>query len=136
VRALGACAVITALLLSSCGGINAPDLFLVQRGGTVPGARLTLLVNDEGGVRCNAGPERKLSDAQLIEARAIQEDLRGPAGDHLALPPGPGSVLSYRVRDENGSVSFSDNSRGQPSVLHRLALFVLQAAQRVCGLPL
>ena len=129
-------AVAAAIVLAGCGGIKAPDLFLVQRTGDVPGARLTLLVNDEGAVHCNGGPVRKLGDKQLVEARGIQEDLRGPAAKHLSLPPGPGSVLSYRLRDENGSVSFGDNSRGQPPVFHRLALFVLQAAQRVCGLPL
>jgi hypothetical protein len=136
VRALGAGAALAALAFTGCGGIRAHDLFLVQRSGSVPSAQLTLLVNDEGGARCNGGPERKLGDAQLIEARAIQEDLSGPAAKHLMLPPGPRSVFSYRVRDEDGSVSFSDDSSGQPAVFHRLALFVLQTAQRVCGLPL
>ena len=135
-RAFGVCLAVAALPLAGCGGIRAPDLFLVQRSGTVPGAPLTLLVNDEGGVRCNGGPLRKLGDAQLLEARAVQEDLRGSAAKHLSLSPGPRSVLSYRVRDENGSVSFSDDSSGQPPVFHRLALFVLQTAQRVCGLPM
>lgn len=122
--------------LQACGGILAPDLFLVQRSGSVPGARLTLLVNEEGGVHCNGGPTLKLNDAQLVEARGLQEDLRGPASKHLSLLPGPRSVFSYRLRDENGSVSFSDDSSGQPAVLHRLALFVLQTSQRVCHLPL
>jgi hypothetical protein len=45
-------------------------------------------------------------------------------------------VLSYYVRDENGTVSFSDDSPGQPAVLRRLALFVLQSAQQVCRLPM
>jgi len=31
--------------------------------------------------------------------------LRGPAAKRLSLPPGPRSVLSYRVRDENGSAN-------------------------------
>lgn len=135
-RALSAGAALAALALAGCGGIKAHDLFLVQRSGSVPGAQLTLLVNDEGGVRCNGGPQRKLGDAQLIEARAIQEDLRGPAAKHLTLPPGPRPVFSYRVRDEDGSVSFSDDSSGQPAVFHRLVLLVLRTAQRVCGLPL
>ena len=62
-----------ALLLGGCGGIKAPDLFLVQRTGTVPGARLTLLVNEEGGVRCNGGRTLKLGDAQLVEARGMKQ---------------------------------------------------------------
>jgi hypothetical protein len=125
-----------ALLLGACGGLKAADLFLVQRSGGVPGAALTLLVNEEGGVRCNGAPERKLDDAQLVEARDIQEALHDPASKHVALAPAPGSVFSYRARLESGSVSFSDNSPRQPTVFRRLALFVLRTAQRVCQLPL
>ena len=134
-RTLGA-GVTAALLLGGCGGIKAPDLFIVTRSGRVAGAQLTLLINEEGGVRCNGGPTRKLADSQLIEARTIQEDMRGPASRHLSLPPQAGSVLSYRLRQESGSVAFSDNPSGQPGVFRRLSLFVLQTAQRVCRLPL
>jgi hypothetical protein len=131
---------VVALAIAGCGGITAPDLFIVQRSGSGPHARLTLLVNEEGGVTCNgvssvAGRKLKLSAPQLVEARAIQEDLREPADKHSSLAPGAKSVLSYKLRDENGSVSFSDDSRGQPQVFRRLALFVLRAAQQVCGLP-
>lgn len=121
-------------LMAGCGGLKAPDLFLVQRFGGGAGARLTLLVNEEGGVRCNGGPMLKLGDAQLVDARAIQEDLHGPASAHLSLPARPGSVLSYEVREESGTVRFSDNSSREPAVLRRLALFVLQTAQQVCHL--
>src|SRR6202035_1012984 len=114
----------------------AADLFVVQRSGSVPGAQLTLLVDEEGGVRCNGGPIAKLSDPQLIEARAIQEDMRKPAEQRVSLAPGPRSVFSYRLRQENGDVSFSDDSPGQPQVFHRLALFVLRTSQQVCHLPL
>jgi hypothetical protein len=133
VVALGVGAV--ALALGGCGGIKAPDLFIVERSGSAPAARLTLLVNEEGGVRCNSGPQLRLSDPQLVQARALQEELKGSAGEHLSLPAQPGSVLSYRVRDENGQVSFADNSAGQPKVLRNLALFVLQVATSVCRLP-
>jgi hypothetical protein len=126
----------TAVLLAGCGGIVAPDLFIVQRSGSVAGAPLTLVVNEQGGVRCNGGRAEKLSDPQLIQARAIQEDLRDPASKHISLSAGRGSVLSYYVRDENGTVRFSDDSSGQPKVFRRLALFVLQTAQQVCHLPM
>ena len=133
VGAIGAAALAT--LAAGCGGgIRAPDLFIVQRTGSVPGAGLTLLVNEEGGVRCNGGATLKLSDPALVQARAIQEDLHEPASEHVSLAPRPGSVLSYYVRDENGSVRFADNSAGQPAVFHNLALFVLQTAQQVCHL--
>ncbi len=139
-----AAALLTALslasTLASCGGIKAPDLFVVQRSGDGPHARLTLLVDEEGGVHCNGvgrrdGRQLKLSDSQLIEARAIQEDLQEPSSKHTSLPPAPGSVLSYFVRDENGWVRFADDSAHQPKVFRRLALLTLQVAQQVCGLP-
>ena len=124
------------LVLGGCGGVRAADLFLLQRSGNVAGAKLTLLVNEEGGVRCNGNRTGRLSDARLIEARAITDDLRGPASEHLSLPARPGAVLSYDVRSEKGSVRFADNSAGQPAVLHRLALFVLRTAQQTCHLAI
>jgi len=131
-----AAAVACALLLGGCGGVTAPDLFVVQRSGSSSHARLTLLVDEEGGVTCNGRAARqKLSDAQIIKAREIQEDLEKPSARHLSLPPRRGSVLRYFVRDESGWVRFSDNSAGQPAVLQKLQLFVLQSSQEVCHLP-
>jgi hypothetical protein len=125
-----------ALALAGCGGVTAPDLFVVRRSGTSANARLTLLVDEEGGVSCNGRKARsKLSDPQIIKAREIQEELEKPSSAHLSLAPRAGSVMSYEVRDEKGTVRFADNSAGQPAVLHKLQLFVLQAAQQVCRLP-
>jgi len=129
-------AVATVALAGGCGGIQPPDLFIVQRSGSVAGARLTLLVNEEGGVSCNGGATLKLSDPALVQARAIQEELLNLANTHLSLPAQPGSVLAYYVRDEHGTVRFADNSAGQPKALHSLALFVLQTAQQICHLQM
>lgn len=129
-----AVSIAAATLAAGCGGVRAPDLFVVERSGPTSGARLTLLVDEEGNLHCNGGPQLKLSDPQLIQARALQEELHTPAGEHLALPPRPGSVFGYRVRDESGTVTFADNSANQPKVLRNLALFVLQVAQQDCHL--
>ena len=129
------CLAVASILLASCGGVTAPDLFIVTRTGAGPHAHLTLLVNEEGGVNCNGGPTLKLADPQIVQARTIQEDLHEPSASHLVLAPRSGSVLSYSVRDEAGTVRFSDNSAAQPAVLRQLALFVLQTAQNVCHLP-
>ena len=43
--------------------------------------------------------------------------------------------MSYTVRDQEGTVTFADNSKAQPKVLRSLALFVLETAQVVCHLP-
>ena len=124
-----------ACLLAGCGGIKSPDLFLVKRVGSGPHAKLSMLVNEEGGIRCDGSKEFKLPDLQIVKARQIQEELQEPSSDHLILAPRPGSVLQYRVRDENGEVRFADNSVGQPKVLRELELFVVQSAQQVCHLP-
>jgi hypothetical protein len=129
---LGASAAVAVIAPAGCGGVMAPDLLLIERSG--PGGRLTLLVNEQGGLRCNGGRKLALSDPQIIQARALQEELTTPAGEHLSLPPRPGSVFAYHVRDESGSVSFADNSSTQPKVLRNLALFVLQVAQQDCHL--
>jgi hypothetical protein len=124
------------VLAAGCGaGVTSPDLFVLYRSGSTPHARLTLLVNEEGGVKCDGGRSLKLSDPQIIKTRDIQEEIHDEASRHLSLPPRPGSVLSYYLRDENGTVHFSDNSAGQSAVLHQLQLFVLQTAQQVCHLP-
>ena len=139
-RAVALAGALAAGALGGCGGIKAPDLFLVQRTGGGRSENLTLLVNEEGGVSCNGVARRngrplKLADRQLVQARAIQEELQEPAARHTALAPGPKPVLRYYVRDENGTVRFADDSAGQPKVFRQLALFVLQTAQDVCGLP-
>lgn len=125
--------------VGGCGGVLSPDLFIVYRSGNVPGAKLTVLVNEEGAVQCN--PDRAhpviyhLSDAQIIEARTIQEDLHDPASRNESFPAARGSVLGYYVRDQDGSVRFADNSPSQPAVTRKLAGFVLNVAQGVCRLP-
>jgi hypothetical protein len=125
---LGAC-----LLASGCGGgIALPDLFILQRSGNIAGASLTLVVNEGGTVRCDGGPPLPISDSQLVLARGIQEELKEQAASHLSLPAKPGSVLSYYLRDEDGTVRFSDNSAGQSKIMHELQSFVLQVAQGVC----
>lgn len=126
--------------LGACGGPSA-DLYLVERTGSTPGARLSMLVGDGGTVTCNGGPERQISSAQLIDAREVAGDLNGdeeepgPAARDVRLPPGPGSILRYRVRSEKGAVSFSDTSRGQPPVFYKVAQLTRQLAKQVCGLP-
>jgi hypothetical protein len=128
-----------ALAATGCGGVLSPDLFIVYRSGATPGAKLTLLVNEEGVVHCNPDPAHPaphhLSDPQIIEARVIQEDLKDPASRRESFPAAKGSVLSYYVRDQDGTVAFADNSPGQPQVTRKLAAFVLSVAQGVCGLP-
>ena len=135
-----ALAVVAALGLAACGTPSA-DLFVVRRSGTIPGAELSLRVTDGGQVSCDGGDLKDISSKQLIDARAILEGLqgkkdeKGPADRNLRLPPQPGSTLSYRVRSEDGTVVFSDTSRGQPQVFYELAKLTRDIARGVCGRP-
>jgi hypothetical protein len=119
--------------LASCGeSVELPDLFVATRTGG--GEKLTVRINEGGVVHCDGGGAHQLSDSQLIQARGVTEELQTPSAKHLSLPPRPGSVFRYQVRDAEGTVRFADNSAGQPSALHHLQYLVLEVAQRVCGL--
>ena len=119
--------------LAGCGaGEASPDLFLVERSGPAPAGRLSMVVSEEGGLSCNRGPKLMLDDAQIIKARTIAEELQGPVSHHLDLPANPGSVYAYRVRNEEGAVSFADNSTARPKVFDELELFVSTVAQQLC----
>jgi hypothetical protein len=118
--------------LAGCGGVSA-DLFAVERSGSVPGAALSMIVRDDGMVRCN-GVQHKLPDALLIDSRKLQRDLSRPATEGVSLPPGPQPVFSYAVRTPAGRFSFADDSPGKPLPLFRLAALVHDVAKRVCRL--
>lgn len=120
--------------LAGCGTGKAADLFVIERSGKIPGARLTLQVIDDGFVRCNGGERRRLSGDLLLDAREIHRDLMPSAEEDLTLAPGPASVLRYRVRQQQGIVEFSDSSRAQPEAFSAVQGFTRTIAKRVCGL--
>jgi hypothetical protein len=131
-----------ALALAACNGPRPADLFLVERSGTIPGAKLTLRLTDDGGAYCNEGKRAELTSAQLITAREIRRELDGEkdedvglAEKHIALKPGRVTTLSYRVRSEGGTVAFSDTSPRQPQAFYRLAELTREVAKQVCHLP-
>jgi hypothetical protein len=131
-----------AIAATGCNGPIPADLFLVQRAGSVPGAKLTLRLTDDGGAYCNAQKRRELSSAQLITALAIRGDLDGRrdedvglAEKHINLKPGSISTYNYKVRSENGSVSFADTSPHQPQTFYKLAQLTREVATQVCHLP-
>jgi hypothetical protein len=124
-----------ALALAACNsGSPAADLFLVQRGGDVPGAKLALRVTDDGRASCNRGPLVEITSAQLITARQLQRDLEPLAKRRFALAPGPDSILNYRVVMEDGALRFADDSRGQPPALFKLAKLTRDVARGACHL--
>lgn len=131
--ALLAGAACAALALAGCG-TSSPDLFVLTRTGSLPGARLTLLVNDGGTVRCNGGAPRPLPDPRLLDARRIQEDVADDAKQGLTLPAPAGSLLRFRIRTQDGTVTFSDVDAARRPELGRVIAFARTVAQDVCGL--
>jgi hypothetical protein len=132
-RAAAALAALAAVAVTACGS-EARDLFLVTRSGDVPGARLTLRVTDDGRASCNGKALIDITSAQVIAARETERALAEPTKAHLRLPPGAQSVFSYRVRTEEGSAAWSDDSRRQPAVLYKLAKLTRDVAKGPCHL--
>lgn len=126
--------VLAGLTLGACGA-RSPDLLVVERSGSIPGAKLTLLVNDGGTVRCNGGRDRRLSASQLLQARSIVREAEEDARRDRKLAPGRGSILRYRLRLEAGNVEFSDTSPAARGVAFaQTQLFTRRVAQQVCML--
>lgn len=122
-----------AVALAGCGfDVQSPDLFLLTRTG--PGRQLTLLPNDGGMIRCDGGKSRTLPDALLIEARDLAQDLDKDARRGLTIKPASGTVFTYRIKLEHGTISFPDGAARSHKELSRATLFAAQAAQRACGL--
>jgi hypothetical protein len=127
-----AAAVAALALLAGCGS-QSPDLFEVVRTGQGPNARVDIVISDGGTVRCD-GREHPLPGKLLLRAREAARDLEEPAALGLRLPPGPGTVLSYRVRLQQGTVAFSDTSRRQPKGFLEVQAVTKDIAEDVCRL--
>ena len=128
-----ACAAL--VVLAGCGG-PADDIFAVQRNGTIPDAKLRLIVADDGTVTCNGGPSRDMGDPRLLTARSLGTELNSTAskGD-VHLPPGRASILAYEVLLPQGTLTYEDSSPRQTKAMAQLQGFVRDVAIHVCRLP-
>lgn len=121
-----------AVVLAGCG-TPSPDLFVMQRDGTVPGAKLELLVSDQT-VRCNDGPRRDMTSAQILEARDIRRDLIEIQDGLVDVPEAPpAQFFRFAVTTEKGTLRYPDTAQ-RPEVLPRLSRFVRRVAIDTCGL--
>jgi hypothetical protein len=127
-----AAALVLTFVLTACG-TPSPDLFVVQRTGSVPGAELHLLVSDTT-ARCNADEPRPLSSEQILEARDITKVLLEFQRSKVSLPPAPpAQIFRFSVRSEAGTLRYGDTTQ-RPSVLPQLSRFVRDVAIGLCGL--
>ena len=122
---------VLSLLLAGCGG-PAGDLFEVQRSGSDRAANLTLVVSDDGFVTCD-GAKKTLPPNLLLRARQLTRDMSPQAELNLALPAGPGTVLTYKARMAAGTITFADTSRPLPSSFTELTVYTKDVAEQVCG---
>jgi hypothetical protein len=123
---------LAAVALAGCGfNVAYPDLFLLTRTG--PGGKRTLLVNNSGTASCNRGKSKPISSRQLIVARDLADSLATDAQKNLSLKPPPGSVYSYAIRMQQGTIRFPDTAGGTHKELAQAELFFLQTLQNVCG---
>jgi hypothetical protein len=119
--------------LAGCFDVASPDLFLLTRTG--PGAKLTLLINDSGTISCDGGKAKPISNVRLIAARDLSDNLGPDATARLTIPPETGSVYYYRIKLQQGTVSFPDRAAdGRHPNLAQAELFALQTAQQACRL--
>ena len=126
-------ALATVGMLVGCGlDVQSPDLFVLTRTGQ--GSKLTLLVNDSGTIACNGGKARMISSARLITARDLSDNLAKDASANLRLPIGPGFTYTYKIRMQQGTITFSDRDTARRPYLAQAELFAIDAAQQVCGL--
>ncbi len=121
----------SAAVVAGCGlNVELPDLFLVTRTG--PGPKLTIVVNESGGITCNGGRQKTLTSSQLITARDLADNLSKDAQTKLAIPASPHTVYRYSVKLQQGSISFPDRAAATHKYLGQMEAFVLQAAQQYC----
>ena len=119
--------------LVGCGTPSA-DLFVVERSGDLPGAKLDLVVGDGTTVRCD-GREREMTSQQLLDARDLAKDLLPLLDKGITLPPGEQSLLRFKVIGDPGSVEFSDSSPGLRPEFARVIALTRELAKQSCGLP-
>jgi hypothetical protein len=133
-RAAGATAVALCLAVfaAGCFDVEEPDLFLLTRTGQH--SKLTLLVNSSGTISCDGAKARTISSASLIQARDLAANLARDATHKLTLPAEPGTVYYFRIRMQQGTISFPDRAAaaGHPN-LAQAELFATEAVQRYCA---
>jgi hypothetical protein len=129
---IAAAALATTLALSACGlNVMSADLFLLRRSGQPP--PLSVLVNDDGVIRCNNGPAKNMPNQMLLQARDLANSLNKDAQAGLKLPAPPNSAYSYSIKLQNGTISFPDTAAATRPELAQAEQFALQAAHGPCA---
>jgi hypothetical protein len=122
-----------ACTLAGCGA-DYPDLFLVQRTGVLPDARVDIVVNDGGTISCDRGPDERLAGRFLLDGRDIMRSLREDLEFGKVHPRAPNAQLRFRLEAPDGTIDFSETDGVHDPDLARMVQLVRELSQQVCGL--
>jgi len=122
------------LLSVGCGTQQSADLFTVERSGKIPGANLTLLVNDSGTVVCNGGKPQPLPSELLLDARDIARQLAADSSKPITGDPPINWIYRFQVQLGAGKLDWIDGSLGLPESYLRLSQFTRKVAKGPCHL--
>src|SRR5215472_17364708 len=126
-----ASAALVSLSLAGCGfSVQSPDDFLHTRTGQ--GAKLTLLVNDSGTIRCDGSSPKSISSSMLVNARDVVVNLDKDAKEKLRIPQASNSVYRYTVKMQDGTIAFPDTAALRHPELAGAELFTLRSLAGPC----
>jgi hypothetical protein len=126
-------AVALAAALAGCG-TPSPDLFAVERDGSLPDARVQIVVGDDGVVKCDGKDARKpMPDELLLDARQLERELVPELEDDLRLRIPSNALLRYRVVSDEGDIRFADASPGLTPELGQIIQLTRRLAREFCG---
>lgn len=121
--------------VAGCGG-EAGDLLALEVSGGPADGTVRITVTDDGRGRCGDGELEEISSERLIDARAVERDLEGIAGEGAAFgDEGAGGAREYVARTREGTVRWTEGAPGLPEVLPRAALLASQLDDELCGDP-
>lgn len=131
-RCAAAIASAAALAVAACGG-SAGDLIALEVSGGFEDERVRLTVTQDGRGRCDDGALAPIPSERLIEAREVERELGGVAGEGESFEtPSAPDRRSYVARTQFGTVAWTEGAPGLPPVLPRAALLAQQLRDDLC----
>lgn len=100
--------------------------------GGAAGAGQRIRLTGDGRASCNGGELRAIASQQLIDARAVERDVKHLAERATRIGrPRPGR-RDYELRTKDGTVSWVEGAPGLPPELGKAALLELQLERGIC----
>lgn len=120
-----------AVALAGCGG-SPGDLLSIEVKGGPAQRNQSIVVRSDGQARCNGGPTTDIGSEALIDARAIERELKDDAERAAFYESTRGGATSYVARTNDGTVRWQEGAPNLPPVLAQAQLFALQQGRALC----